>query len=96
MRTTLDLPDNLLRTLKIRAAQNDVSLKALLNDLIVRALALPSVDAGAPPATAALPTLERLHAQTAKLSPPILSNAQLADLELEDDLDKMRRSGFIA
>ena len=95
MRTTLDLPDNLLRTLKIRAAQSDVSLKALLNDLIVRALALPNADAAAPPATAVLPTLARLHAHTPIRTPPILSNAQIADLELEGDLDNMRRSGFI-
>ena len=90
MRTTLDLPDPLLRSLKIQAAQSGKSLKALLHELIVRAMAMP-----APPvAEATLPVLSRLsHATFESLPTP--SNADLADTQLQDDLDKLRRSGFL-
>ena len=57
MRTTLDLPDPLLRSLKIQAAQCGKSLNTLLNELIVRAMAMPV----APAAEATLPVLSRLN-----------------------------------
>ena len=56
MRTTLNLPDPLLRSLKIQAAQSGKSLNTLLNELIVRAMAMPV----APAAEATLPVLSRL------------------------------------
>ena len=90
MRTTLDLPNPLLRSLKIQAAQSGKSLKTLLNELIVRAMAMPV----APAADASLPVLSRLS--DAKFEPsPAANNANLADEQLQDDLDKLRRSGFI-
>ena len=90
MRTTLDLPVPLLRSLKIQAAQSGKSLKALLHELIVRAMAMP-----APPiAEATLPVLSRLSQATFE-SLPTPSNADLADTQLQDDLDKLRRSGFV-
>ena len=57
MRTTLNLPDPLLRSLKIQAAQSGKSLNTLLNELIVRAMAMPV----APAAEATLPVLSRLN-----------------------------------
>ena len=57
MRNTLDLPDPLLRSLKIQAAQSGKSLNTLLNELIVRAMAMPV----APAAEATLPVLSRLN-----------------------------------
>lgn len=39
MKTTLELPDELMRSLKIRAAQTDRKLKDLVADLIRRGLA---------------------------------------------------------
>jgi plasmid stability protein len=41
LRTTPELPDALLRSLKIQAAQSGESLKALLRELIERAIAMP-------------------------------------------------------
>ena len=102
MRTTLDLPDPVLRNLKIQAAQSGKSLKALLNELILRAMATPASPAsGGQPPPPALPVLSRLS-QTS-LRPESLddganvANLQLSqlDAELKDDLDKLRRSGFI-
>ena len=90
MRTTLDLPDAILRSLKIQAAQSGKSLKALLNELIVRAMAMPV----APATEATLPVLSRLN-QTTFEPAPANTNANMADAQLKDDLDKLRRSGFI-
>ena len=92
MRTTLDLPDPLLRNLKIHPAQSGKSLKTLLNELIVRAMAMPTVPAQVTSPT--LPVLSRLSSSKSK-SVPVNSSANLADAQLQDDLDKLRRSGFI-
>ena len=90
MRTTLDLPGPLLLSLKIQAAQCGKSLNTLLNELIVRAMAMPA----APAAEATLPVLSRLS--VAKFEPaPAASNSDLGNAQLQDDLDKLRRSGFI-
>ena len=92
MRTTLDLPDPILRSLKIQAAQSGKSLKALLNELIVRAMAMPV----GPATEATLPVLSRLNQTTFEPTPaPENTNANMADAQLKDDLDKLRRSGFI-
>lgn len=102
MRTTLDLPDSLLRELKTRAAMNGQSLKTLLHDLILRSLHQPPVSNIAPAAHAtAPPMLQRLKSQKFSDEPanpaiqPLMSNIELADIELRDDLDKLRRSGLI-
>jgi len=93
MRTTLDLPDPLLRSLKIQAAQSGKSLKTLLNELIVRAMAMPAVATTSPE----LPVLSRLQSlEDAGFEPAsAASNADLADAQLQDDLAKLRRSGFV-
>lgn len=91
MRTTLDLPDSLLRELKTRAALNGQSLKSLLNELIQRAMRMPT----APELVQeemSLPVLKRL--QDAPPT-PAQTNAQLEDQTLQDDIEKLRRIGFI-
>lgn len=90
MRTTLDLPDPLLRELKSRAARNGQSLKSLLNDLIQRAMVLP---AGPEMQQTGLPVLKRLQGQAQSLT--VQSNTQLAEHELQEDVEKLRRIGFI-
>jgi hypothetical protein len=96
MRTTLDIPDPVLRELKTRAVASGQSLKALLNDLIERAMRLPdaSLPAGAGAANT-LPVLVRLQLPTPLAQQGLTSNAQLAEQLLEDDLAKLQRSGFI-
>jgi hypothetical protein len=97
MRTTLDIPEPLLRELKTRAASSGKSLKALLNDLIERAMRLPdsSVQDGAGLANT-LPVLVRLQSPMPLAQPGLASNAQLADQLLEDELAKLKRIGFIS
>lgn len=41
MKTTLDLPDDLMRTIKVRAAREDRKLKDLVADLLRRGLESP-------------------------------------------------------
>ena len=94
MRTTLDLPDPLLRTLKIQAAQSGKSLKTLLNELIVRAMAMPgSAKASRQALPPELPVLKRLS--KTGLEPATSVARDPFDAQLQDDLAKLRRSGFI-
>ncbi|MEO6017083.1 MAG: hypothetical protein ABIP46_07495 [Polaromonas sp.] len=96
MRTTLDLPDSMLRELKTRAALNGQSLKSLLNDLIQRAMRLPATSDVAQQTTSGLPVLKRLQdAPLGRAQSQAPSNAALADLSLQEDLEKLQRIGFI-
>lgn len=57
MRTTLDLPDLLLRQLKAQAALEGITLKQLMLTLVERGLGVPSVGEPAQRSRSALPTL---------------------------------------
>lgn len=92
MRTTLDLPDSLLRELKARAAMNGQSLKSLLNDLIQKAMRMPANSDNAPQLSPGLPVLKRLQNTPAGRTQ---ATADLSDHELREDLEKLRRIGFI-
>lgn len=59
MRTTFDLPDELMRHLKARAALEGRSLRDLVLELVERGLKAPPVSAG--PALAGLPTVRLGH-----------------------------------
>lgn len=93
MRTTTDLPDNLLRQVKARAAIDGLKLKDLIIHYVEQGLKQGSkpVAGGSFPRRqrSPLPVIER--AATGK---PIsaLSCDDLARLELEDDLAKHDRS----
>lgn len=50
MKTTLELPDDLVRRMKIRAVQERRPLKRLVADLLTRGLNAPSALHSAPPA----------------------------------------------
>ena len=58
MRTTLDLPDALLRQLKAKAALEGTTLKALMRGLVEQGVRAPSAQTPAvSPAPAALPSI---------------------------------------
>ncbi len=77
MRTTLDLPDPLLRQLKARAALDGTTLKALLRGMVEQGLRAPEQAAPAHSANpATLPSI-RLGRQ---LNLPRPSNASLFEL----------------
>lgn len=103
MRTTLDLPEPLLRSLKIQAAQNGTTLKFLLHELIVRAVQMPAAAAAvlisnddSPPVLARLVNDAVPSAAASQGLSNSAVNETLADNQLLVDLEKLRRSGFIA
>lgn len=58
MRTTLDLPDALLRQLKARAALEGTSLKTLMRNIVERGLRAPTQSAALPSSDpSALPSI---------------------------------------
>jgi hypothetical protein len=72
MRTTLDLPDPLMREIKVRAAQEGIKLKDYFARLVQTALQQPTKTAQAP-ARSPAPVFQRVAAKPM----PALSNAEL-------------------
>ena len=90
MKTTLDLPADLLRAVKIRAAQENRRLKDLVADLLQRGLAEDSRAEGGP-RRVKLPLIECPHeARPEDLSPERVA-AILLEEETEAALAAMRR-----
>ena len=88
MRTTIDIPDELYRALKTRAAIKGVSLRVLVRDLIEQALAKPSPDRDpSAQAAAALPVAIRGGNTMVTLSPEDIHR-----LEEEEDLERLAGS----
>ena len=72
MRTTLDLPDNLMRELKSRAALEGVKLKDYFANIVQAALKRPA-SGGEPPVRSPLPVFKRSRAKPM----PAMSNSEL-------------------
>lgn len=88
MRTTLDLPEPLYRKLKAQAAVQGLTTGDLIAQLLARGLRRPP--AGAPrPKRSRLPIIRK--ATTGKPI-PALSAAEIAQLDLDEDLAKHGRS----
>jgi hypothetical protein len=88
MRTTLDIPDELFRQAKAKAALEGLSLKDVLTRFVENGLR----EANPPPTTARqrskLPVIKR----RARSSVPDLTPALQARFQEEEDLAKLRRS----
>ena len=84
MRTTLDLPDPLLREVKARAAMEGIKLKDYFARLVEAALQRPSLAASQPRRSPA-PVFKRKGAKAM----PALSNAQLNALMDQQDASKI-------
>ena len=76
MRTTVDLPDGLLRALKARAALEGTTLTKLVLSLVERGLQAPTDRTVESTEMSALPTLDLKH----PLAIGNFSNAHLFDL----------------
>ncbi len=88
MRTTLDLPDDLFRQVKAKAAVEGATLKDLLRQYIEAGLRRPARLGREPARRSALPTVP-------KRGPGVLPNLTpklQARLEEEEDLAKLHRS----
>jgi hypothetical protein len=79
MRTTIDLPDPLLRRLKSRAALESTTLKHLLRTLIERGLQIPAAPPSNPGLRSTLPSVSIGR----PLRQRTLSNAALSELASE-------------
>jgi hypothetical protein len=88
MRTTLDLPDELFRQVKAKAALDGTKLKDLLTRYVESGLRQ-----SAPPPRQSLKrsNLPIIKAQGGRAIPNLTSELQ-ANLEEEEDLAKLRRS----
>lgn len=89
MRTTVDLPDELYRALKARAALNGVTVRDLVRRYVEQGLKQPSVSADAGPG--------RCQPPPVIIAPrgvpiPALPRAELRRLEEEEDEAKHARS----
>jgi len=81
MRTTFDLPDELMRHLKVRAATEGRSLRDLVQELIERGLGAPAVAPAGGRVPPPLPVLDFGQ----RLPKKYLSNAGLFELIHEAD-----------
>ena len=88
MRTTLDLPDDLFRQAKIRAALEGATLKEMLTRYIESGLREPIRPPGEPNRRSALPVLRKRGSEVI----PDLTPELQARLEEEEDLAKHHRS----
>jgi hypothetical protein len=84
MRTTLDLPDPVFRDLKIRAAQQGVKLKELVERYIVDGLERPIGEELSSPVRSALPVF-RMPGSSVN---PSFSNAELQAILDEEEFDR--------
>ena len=93
MRTTIDLPDELFRRVKARAALDGLKLKDLITRYVEQGLRQGTgADTGAtPPARrrSALPVIEKA---ATGVPIPALPREELARLELDEDLARHDRS----
>ena len=86
MRTTLDLPDDLFRQVKAKAALEGTKLKDLLTRFVQRGLREPGQQSRS--RRSKLPVIKRRTRQPI----PNLTSQQQSRLEEEEDLAKLRRS----
>ena len=81
MKTTLDLPDDLMRAIKIRAAEDNRKLKDLIADLLRAGLASPT-----PPASLHKVSLPLIHCT----KPFDLTPEQIDEILLEEEVAAFR------
>lgn len=88
MRTTVDFPENLYRTLKARAALSGVSLSDLVGRLVEQGLRSPSGERGAGKRPGPPPVI--IPASGKRI--PAVSRAKIRRIEEEEDEAKHARS----
>ena len=98
MRGTLDLPDPVLLSLKVQAAQSGKSFKALLNELVLRVITTQASPAPGgqllPPGLPVLIRLRRTGFKPASEADRTNNEKSQLDAQLQDDFDKLRNSDF--
>lgn len=90
MRTTIDIPDELYRTLKARAALSGVTMRDLIRNLVEHGLRQPGTPAD-PARGRREPPPVIIPCRSVPI--PAISRADLVRLEEEEDEAKHARSG---
>lgn len=92
MKTTLDLPDDLMRAVNVRAAEQDLRLKDLIGSLLRLGLGLEPTTAAPPRSRVKLPLIEcaRAAKPEAEMTPDRVA-AVLLDQEAEASLVPLRQ-----
>jgi hypothetical protein len=88
MRTTLDLPDELFRQVKARAAMNGETLKELLMRYVESGLKQPDPAPGLAGKRSRLPVIKRRSKSVIRN----VTSGLRAELEQKEDLARLRRS----
>lgn len=88
MRTTLDLPDELFRQVKAKAAVTGTTIKELLTRYVERGLRQPDAPSVRAGDRSPLPVIKR----RSRVAIPSLTPAWQASLDEEEDRAKIRRS----
>ncbi|MBS9534224.1 antitoxin [Mycobacterium sp. M1] len=92
MKTTLELPDDLMRAIKVRAAQQDRKIKDVVTELLRRALSQPeSAATAAAPRRVRLPLVQCDTAFGSDMTPD-----RVAAVLLGEEADWSGRSGDAA
>lgn len=81
MKTTLELPDELMRSVKVRAASEGRSLKDVMSELVRRGLAGDARLAGVVAGRVSLPLVQCAHSATSSEATP----ERVAALLLEEE-----------
>ena len=89
MRTTIDLPDPLFKKLKARVAVDGVKLREFIAGAIETALK-PSAASLRPKEFKPLPVIKRKGKPGPLMAK--LNNDTIAELELQDDIERYRKS----
>lgn len=90
MRTTIDLPDDLFRQAKARAALEGRKLKELIADYVQRGLEGAPSEAAPPERRRSLPPVAHRSAATGQTI-PALRNAEIASILDEEDAQHLVR-----
>jgi hypothetical protein len=90
MRTTIDLPDELFRQVKARAALEGRKLKDLVAEYVAQGLARGTANGNGPPSRRSpVPTFSKASGGG---TVPDLSNAEIAEILDDEDAERVRRS----
>jgi hypothetical protein len=86
MRTTIDLPDNLFREAKVRAAQDGVKLKDLITRYVEAGLRLPRpINGSRVSGRSEFPVFQKRIGEPL----PRLTNVDIEEMLVQEDVERM-------
>jgi hypothetical protein len=89
MKTTIDLPEDLVRALRIKAAEENRRLRDVVAEVLRRGLAAPARDEERPPHRVTLPLV---HSSRPAPEGQALTAERVAEIEEQEDAEHVVRS----